>query len=217
MALGKKQSKDFIPFMKFDARDVSLSLITRVQDIAGEWETVVNKIAPEQFRAVAALDVLEVGWIAFATGVKPDTAMVAAGPDAAARWGDPPSDRHQLGIRLLWKMSPDLGGGIRELMGTSIGLWNGVDKLHDDYLSGAAGHPGELPIVGVAEIKEIKTRNGSTFEPIFKIVGWKERPNDLPNTSPTFSRVSKDTALAKPSASAKSPRADFDDQIPFFN
>ena len=43
--------------------------------------------------------------------------MVAAGPDAAARWGDPPSDNHKLGIRMLLKMPENLGGGVREAHG----------------------------------------------------------------------------------------------------
>jgi hypothetical protein len=204
MALGKRSSKEFLPVMKFDARNGTFSLIERVQAVGGEWQSVASKIEPEDFRAIPALDDLEVGWLGFTTG-KPDVVMVAAGSDVPARWGDPPSDHHKLGIRLLWKMASDLGGGIREMMGTSIGLWNGVDRLHDDYMAAAPDHPGQLPIVGVTEVVEKKTPNGSSFEPCFVIIGWKDRPTDLPNTPPTFSRVSetsKSTASAKPAAAA---------------
>src|SRR5262249_25112743 len=117
MAIGKKSTKgEFLPVMKFDARNGTFSLIERVQAVGGEWESVASKIEPEDFRAIPALDVLEVGWIAFTAG-KPDAVMVVAGPDAPARWGDPPGDNHKLGIRLVWKMASNLNGGIREMMG----------------------------------------------------------------------------------------------------
>jgi hypothetical protein len=207
MAIGKKSSKgEFLPPLKYNAVSGALSIVNRVQTITGEWEGVSTQIAPAEFRAIPALDILEVGWQAWING-KPDMAMVGAGDDAPTRWGDPPSDTHKLGIRLIWKMSPNLGGDVREMIGTSIGLWNGIDRLHDAYIEQADDHPGQLPIVGLTEVIEQRTRNGSFYEPVFQIVGWKDRPTDLPKTKPALSRASK--------PAVKKPHADFDDQIPF--
>jgi hypothetical protein len=184
MALGNRGSnKTFLPVLKYDARSGEFALIDRVQS-GGGWDAVSTPIKLKDFRGIPALDVLEVGWIDFPTGKPPDAVMVAAGNDAASRWGDPPADGYKLGIRLIWKMPEILGGGIRELLGTSIGLWHGVDQLHDDYMLEAKQHPGELPIATITSVQESGGRNVS-YTPVFKIIGWKSRPPELPDTPPT--------------------------------
>jgi hypothetical protein len=210
MALGKRSSKDFLPILKYDARSGQFSLSDRVQDGDGEWETVATPIPTKDFRAVPALDTLGTGWISFPRGSPPDAVMVAAGKDANTRWGDPPGDGYKLGIRLIWKMPGNLGGGIRELLGTSVGLWHGIDQLHDDYLIEASKHPGELPIVVIDSVQEGSGRNAS-YTPVFKIAGWAPRPSDLPNIPPPQMRTETMVPI-KPTASAKHP---MNDGIPF--
>jgi hypothetical protein len=216
MGIGKRSNKDFLPVMKYDGRTGEFSLINRVQNDDDEWESVASVIAPKDFRAVPALDVAEVGWVAFPSGQAPDTALVAAGDDAAARWGEPPTENHKLGVRLIWKMPGNLGGGIRELLGTSIGLWNGIDALMDAYAADADKQPGKLPVVTLAKVQEHKSRNGTTYTPVFKIATWAPRPTELPNIPPLATRTeSIPQATAKPSASAKPP-AEYEDEIPFW-
>ena len=65
MSIGKRGNKDFLPILKFDARSGEFSCIERVQRVGGEWETVASKIEQEDFHAIPALDVLEVGWLDF--------------------------------------------------------------------------------------------------------------------------------------------------------
>lgn len=127
-------------------------------------------------RASTAFDLeqLQRGWIRFPKGAAPEATLVPAGEDP----GDPPSDDHKEGVRILLKMADHLGGDVRELMSTARGLWNAVDTLHDQYLA-AARHPGELPVVTLDSVREKKTAAGTTFVPIFKIADWIRRPDDL--------------------------------------
>jgi hypothetical protein len=212
MALGKRSSKDFLPILKYDARSGDFSRSDRVQDDDGEWSTASTPIPRKDFRGVPALDVLEVGWISFPHGSPPDAVMVAAGKDATARWGGPPGDNYKLGIRLIWKMPSNLGGGIRELLGTSAGLWHGIDQLHDDYLVEADKHPDELPVVVIESVQEGGGRNAS-YTPVFKIDRWTPRPADLPGIPPPLMRMDVVVPM-KPTASSKPP-IDVNDEIPF--
>src|SRR5262249_36332406 len=59
----------------------------------------------------------------------PEMKMVHAGEDP----GDPPSDKHKEGVRLIVKMDESLGGEVRELLSTSWAMWTAIDALHDDY------------------------------------------------------------------------------------
>jgi hypothetical protein len=67
---------------------------------------------------------------------------------------------------------------------SSAALWEGVSTLHDDYLKDAPDHPGELPVVVLAETRQRKTGNSTNFVPVFEIVDWVQRPADLPGPLP---------------------------------
>jgi hypothetical protein len=65
-------------------------------------------------------------------------------------------------------------------MSTSIGLWAGIDKLHDLYEAGLRDHPGELPVVVMTGAVRTDINGGTSFEPVLKIESWVPRPPELP-------------------------------------
>jgi hypothetical protein len=111
-------------------------------------------------------------------------------------------------------MSDELGGDVRECISLATGFWYAVDALHDRYLSELPQHPGQLPIVSIAEMIETKTRQGSNYAPKFEIDGWIGRPGDLPSTPPP-PPVAKKKPAAQISAPKPKPAAGLDDEIPF--
>jgi hypothetical protein len=206
MSLGKRKAgSDFLPVLKYDARIGKFYLSDRVFQ-NGEWQTKQCNIERDDFRAVFDLDNAQVGWIYFPQGSAPDTKLVPAGQDA----GDPPSEKHKEGVRVIVKMAEELGGDVRELMSTAAGLWNGIDALHDAYLAAIKDHAGQLPVVAVSEIHETKTRAGTSCAPVFEIVDWVPRPHDLP-----IKGMSPPVAVKKPPGAAKTVPGSFDDSIPF--
>jgi hypothetical protein len=174
MALGKrKDSNNFLPLCKYDARTGTFYLQNRAQ-VDGTWQTTQRDITDE-FRAAFDLEHLRVGWIRFPKGAAPECRLVPVGEDQ----GDAPSPDHKEGLRVLLKMSPALGGDIRELMSTSHALWNSIDTLHDEYLANAADHAGELPVVVLSEVRQTKSGSGTNYTPVFEIADWIQRPADL--------------------------------------
>lgn len=176
MALGKRKRKDggnFLPIIKFNGTAGTFCLQDRVHS-DGSWQTEQRDVTDE-FQAVFDLETLQRGWIRLQSGAAPDVKLFSLGEDH----GDPPSDNHKEGFRVILKMADDLGGDVRELMSTALGLWNAIDALHDRYLAAVASHPGELPIVTLDSVREVKTGAGTTFVPVFSIVDWVPRPPEL--------------------------------------
>jgi hypothetical protein len=197
MAFGKRKGGgDILPLLKFDARVGRFYTETRVQTING-WEKEQSDVT-DRLRMTVDLANVAVGWIRFPRGAPPETALVAVGEDI----GEAPSDDHREGFRCLCKMDASLGGEVREFMSTSISAWNAMSALHDDYLAEAGKHPGQLPDVALVNVIERHYSAGSSFEPVFKIIEWVPRPNDLNGMAPPQSKRAKRSD-------------DMDDHIPF--
>ena len=201
MAIGKRKSGDFLPVAKYDARNGTMRLEDRIL-ADGRWETKTRDIT-KKFRATFDMENLLRGWIKFPKGAAPETRLVPVGRD----YDEPPGDDWREGARILMKMDASIDGSVRELMSTALALWNGLDALHDAYLADVGKHPGALPVVDLDHAVETKTANGPSFTPVFKIVGWLPRPDDLP-AEMAKSAKPKPRATAKPTADA-----DLDDPI----
>jgi hypothetical protein len=204
MSLGKRRGLELIlPILKFDGRVGRFYTQDRVFD-GSEWISEQHDVT-DGFRAIIDLQNAGVGWMLFPKGAPPETVLVAAGPDAD--WGKAPGEDHKLGVRLLVKLDNDKAG-VRELLSTAIGVWVGVDKLHDTFLAEAADHPGEVPVVECVDVIETKTAAGTSYEPVLEIVEWVSRPADMPAKPaprPAPTTVKPETKK----------RGDMDDEVPF--
>ena len=174
MALPKrKDRKSFDPVFKFNAKEGKLIRVDRIEGDNG-WESKEIEIASGSFTAIMDLDHVQVGWIAYTT-TGPDMRLVDIDEDI----GDRPSDAFKEGFRLRIKLQNGAGDDIRELSSTAIGLWNSIDELHSEFVETRSKHKGKLPLVGIAEIARVITKNGVTYRPIFTINKWVARPGDL--------------------------------------
>jgi hypothetical protein len=175
MALGKRHDmSNLTPLVKFDARTGKLFRCDRIQDSSGNWTSKQIDIT-DSFGATVDMENIEVGWIAFSSGNPPDFKMVPVGKEI----GDRPSDNHKEGFRLKMKLANGAGDDVRELASTAKAIWQSLDELHDDYLGERDKHKGKLPVVGIAEITQVRTAAGTNYRPIFEITDWAKRPDDL--------------------------------------
>lgn len=177
MAIGinyeSSEGGDFLGFIKFNAK---AGRITRRDRENGEN---IDVDITRNFKAVMDVENLETGWIDFDTGGAPSMAM--------SRWDKPsparPSDKHRNGVRLVLKLSKESGGDVRELASHAKSFLRGVDKLHDDYLEGVKSNPGKLPVVVMSDTIAVVTGEGAkrstNYAPVFEIVSWVKRPDDL--------------------------------------
>jgi hypothetical protein len=206
MALGKRKNLEIMPILKYDAR-VGRFITQDRGNENGEWQTVQNDVT-DNLEAIFDLENLEVGVISYPKGAPPETKLVPVGQPIP----DPPDDTWKEGLRVLVLLHGE--GTARELMGTSTALWVGMDTLHDAFVAQRHAHPGEVPVVALAGVKEVKTKTGSSCEPQFELTGWASRPPSLPEKS-----APRPQPASKPRATTPAPKAagalDMKDGIPF--
>jgi hypothetical protein len=179
MSLGKRKgASGFMPIIKYDARSGEFSLQDRVQK-DGSWTNVQTPLA--ELRAIFDLEMAERGWINFPKAAAPEMLMVPAGEDP----GEAPSKDHREGFRLIVKVLADdeRDSSVREFLSTAIAAWAAVDRLHDVYERDADKHAGQLPVVELVDVIEIKNASGTSFQPALQIVDWVDRPADMPKAS----------------------------------
>ena len=190
MSLGKRKSNasdSFLPFIKYDARTGDMVLQDREQNSeTGEWKNKQRDVTAA-FRAAIDLENLEVGWIRF------NQQGSTGNGTGSSRQGHRKSTfrRFQAGTARPHEDVAQPRRRCSRIMSTAAALWDGVSALHDDYLRDAPDHPGELPVVVLAETRPKKTGNSTNYTPIFEITDWIQRPADLPGPMPRSASPAK--------------------------
>ena len=181
MALsGLKTSTEFLPSIRFNARECVFSRVDRSLDAEGKWVNELVNINEALASEGALFDItnIQLGWLRFEGQVDIQTQHHSLGPIPQ------PSDLHKEGIKLeLWlpKSTSD-GSPLREFSHTAAGVKNAINELHTAWERGDEGlgdeerEAGEVvPLVKVG-LDSFKTKNGSFWKPIFEIAGWIPRP-----------------------------------------
>jgi hypothetical protein len=209
MGLGMKKDAagSFIPAVKFNLKDGKVICLDRVYE-SGVWSNKDRDVTAI-FEAIMDLENLQQGWIKIQPGAAPATALVPVGEDP----GDEPGDGFKMGVRVLMLMSPQCGDDLRELLNTSSAMWDAISDLHDQYLEEAPKHPGELPVVRLVKFVEQLGKQGKTYAPVFVIVGWTERPWEIP--VPPKTPLPPPGTKTRPVSKAKKPVDDMADEIPW--
>jgi len=180
MALGFTETSssgggDFLPIMKFSAKDGSFVRQDRHQGADGHWEKSETEM-DLPFKVVMDMDAIEVGFIAFTT-TGPDFRFVQVGEPMPIK----PSDEHKEGFRIRM-YNKEIG--LREMSSSSKIVRNQMNDLHDAYLAGKADNPGKVPVVEITGSDRIqietKAQGTQTFRsPKWSITGWVDRPAGL--------------------------------------
>lgn len=225
MGLGistESGSGDIRPILKYDARAGRMFRVDRSQGASG-WESEQVDIT-NNATFVADFENIEVGWMMFSAGGRPDFQMVKLGATKPAR----PTENHREGFRMSVKLGQSCGGDIRELSSNAKAVIGAIDLLHSAYEEGATANPGKLPVVKMTGTRPVKTTTpqGTTtnYAPVFEIAKWVDRPADLkpgataaPASVPTTtapSTVPAETGskpMAAPAAKASEPAMADDD------
>lgn len=188
---------DIVPVVKFDARAGRFFRIDRADGVNSPVDITRN------FKAVADLENVEVGYIKFGAGEAPDFVMVPLGQPMPAK----PSPDHKQGIRIMLKLGRECGGDVREISTTAkVGL-RGLDELHTAYENSRESKAGQLPIVALKDTipvtSEGRGQKSTNYQPVFEITGWAPRPNDLVHaprggSAPAAAAPAPDMARAAP-------------------
>lgn len=183
LSSGSGASGEIRPFINYDARAGRMFRIDRAQDSAGMWQSDKVDIT-RQAKFIADLANIRVGWINY-TPTGPVKHMVILGREAIPpRPGDLNAEgkpAFRQGFEITVKLHKDAGGGGPREFGSNAGcVIEAMDELHDAFTSAAEGKAGKLPIVEMTDTVVKAVGKSSNYKPVFKIVGWVDRPADLP-------------------------------------
>lgn len=161
MALGFSATvpSKLLPILKYHSREGRFLRIDRTV------QGVITQDITQNFAAVVDMEAIEVGWMLFGHGTRPDLRLFPLGQ----AWPEAPSPQHKRGLRIVLQLSEAQGGEVRELSSTSSQFLAAFDALHDDYLSSRGDNTGKLPVV-------VLTSAEPGEQPVFTIAGWVERP-----------------------------------------
>lgn len=209
MGLGLNYSSggggDIIPFVKYDARAGRFFRRDRTQDTSGNYTSNDVDITKD-FKAVIDMENVEVGFMKFGNGSAPEFVLVKLGNPMPPK---PAGEGVKQGARLMMKLHQSCGGDIREIAGNAAAFLKGVDELHTTYEQQKGANAGKLPIVTLKTTIPITSGSGqkksTNYQPVFEIVGWAARPNDLVHVPKIAGAQSAGAQSAQSSGQATAP------------
>jgi hypothetical protein len=172
--VGSGGGGDFLPIVKYDARAGRISRVDRENG-----ESIPTDIT-NNFKAVFDFENVEVGFIKFAAGMAPDFRL--------SRFYDrkpvpDPKGDYKPGVRFVIKLAKECGGDIREIASNAGAFLDAAKKLHVEYEAGIKENAGKLPVIALDGVNAKTSGEGqkksTNYVPVFKIVSWVKRPDDL--------------------------------------
>jgi len=128
---------------------------------------------------VADLPNIATGWMRYVEGQAPERVM----DPSVDRMASPPGEGFKRGF-VLSVFSLKFFDGVVEFASASIYVGNAIKDLHAQFEAGRSANPGKLPVVQCVGSQAMKDRYGTNYRPIFTIVDWIDRPNELPGGNP---------------------------------
>jgi hypothetical protein len=200
------RSADFTPYLKFNGK-------------AGRWYTrndIGEEVEITDLTAIFDLALIKTGWIHFEEGMPPQAVW-----DTNAAVGPKPTNLAKAKRGFAVNIFAPKIGGLREFSSTSNGAVIAVRDLYDQQFEKSPERHSKVPVVRCEKILPVKSKYGTNYEPVLKIIKWVDRPEGLPQGSPHIIEP-KPAAAATPvddfefdDKPALEPRDDLDDDIPF--
>lgn len=202
---------NFLPIVKYDARSGRISRRDRTNGETTEVDITKN------FKAVFDAENVEIGWASFNTGGAPDMRLVRMSDGTNI---EKPGEDFRRAVRYVIKLGKECGGDIREFATNANASLEGIKKLQSAYDEGVKQNPGKLPVVefkdSIAKTSGEGQKRSTNYVPVFEIVGWVKRPEDLvyqARSSSTDAVASSppSTGSTKVSAPIEAPQSDDED------
>jgi hypothetical protein len=211
-------SADRTPVLAYNAKSGRLALHDRVQDDSGEWSTIKTDVTKAEPAFAVDFGRLETGYIYFSNGRAPLWAMAPHGqrtppePESPGTSATGKPLRYKPGFRV--PVVSRAIGGVREFAGNSAALIAGMNELHTEYEAAPEARVGKLPLVKLTDVLEMISGQASNYQPVFTIVSWVDRPEDVlgPRTVAPPGSVNGHRQPAQPTRAAP-PATRYADEI----
>lgn len=166
--LTPRTTGDFVAFLKYNGK-------------AGRWyirNDIGEEIEVRDLTAIFDLENIKTGWILFAEGTAPDTLWDPDKSHAAQQ----PSPAHRRGFAVNVFSAQKLGG-LREFSSNSNASIISITDLYAEFEKSPERAQGLVPVVTCESVEPIKSKFGTNYQPVLKIVKWVPRPSELPTPS----------------------------------
>lgn len=156
---------DFLPSIRINGKDGGVERST--WDGTNRGTEVIDDL-------VCLMDwaTLQVGWVKF-DDKGPDKRLVAIGDPLPDR----PSEDHKQGVQVVVLLPGGLG--CHEICSTAIGVVSALETVYEASISASEWQQGKVPVIRIKEFIKEKTKHGSRAVPVFEILDWKDRPDEL--------------------------------------
>jgi hypothetical protein len=165
--LEPRSSEDFIPYLKFNAK-------------AGRWYNKTDTGEEQeilQLTAIFDLPNIKTGWIYFVEKAAPSVVWDNGAIPPT------PSPQHKRGFSVD-VFSPKLLGGLREFSSTSNGAIIAIKELYDTFEQTYDPDKTLVPVVTCESVTPVKSKFGTNYQPVLKIVKWVPRPQEMDKVPP---------------------------------
>lgn len=163
--LTPRTNSDFISYLKYNSK-------------AGRWyvrNDIGEEIEVKDLTAIFDLENIKTGWVLFAEGTAPDTLWDPDKRHAAQQ----PSPAHRRGFAVNVYSTQKLGG-LREYSSNSNASIISITDLYTEFEKAPERAQGLVPVVHCESVEPIRSKFGTNFQPVLKIVKWALRPSELP-------------------------------------
>lgn len=163
--LEPSQGGDFVPYLKYNAK-------------AGRWYTKNDEPNAEEYEvgnmtAVFDLPNIKIGWFLFAAGMAPEKVY-----DVNGQAVPKPGEKYKRGFEVMCFSHANIGG-VREFSSTANGVIGAMRDLYTAYETAPESKQGKLPVVQCTKVVPVTGKHGTNYTPVFQIVQWVDRPNEL--------------------------------------
>ena len=190
-------SADFVQYVKYNAK-------------AGRWycKNDDGEAEVKQLTAIFDLAQIKTGNFKYAAGVAPDYRF-----DSSVGACDAASDEgYKRGFYVLM-YSPKTLGGVREFSSNAGTVNEAMNDLYSAFEAAPEAKAGKCPVVTCEDVQPVENKHGTNYRPVFKIVKWVDRPDDLPMQKATVATQGSPSPAKAPAEAAVPPAADDDDEF----
>lgn len=167
--LNPRSDKDFVPYLKYNAK-------------AGRWYARFDgqsaDVEVQTPRLVYDFQNIKVGWIAFAASGPPQFAWDADSATAGPR-PDWPKVKRGFCVHVVGRdkvpAAQNQTLGVRELMSTASAIIEPLLAMYAQWEEHRASKPTELPVFHCTGVKAVVGKNGTNYIPVFNLLTWVER------------------------------------------
>lgn len=168
--------------VEYNSKAGRMFRVDRAQDASGSYSNSKVDITMSQPEFAIDMGSIQVGFFHFPPGSPPSKELVYLGERMPVK----PSPDHKAGFQVLIYNPKDMGEEAREFSASAGATVNALEDLHAQFLAAPEAKEGKIPVIKVTDHQPIQSKHGTNYKPVFTIIRWTARKEEVfgPRTVP---------------------------------